>query len=78
MTTRIAIGQDGVLAKPLTVYCYCKHEVPAGAKLKVLRRVSEQPGNPRIALCEYEFDGGRWVHIKLSKIWFEEEQIVNV
>ena len=73
---RHKIGDEGVLAKPLPVACGCGYVAPAGARIKIRRRVTNQPGNPREVEVEIDASGFVTLHkVKMSKIWFEGEAL---
>lgn len=68
---RHRIGEKGVLSWPLPTTC-CNYIVPKGEQIKILGRASKQKGKPRIVLIETQ---GTLHKVKMSKIWFEGEQI---
>ncbi len=67
---RVKIGAEGRLAFPLPTTC-CNYVIPANEHIKIMRRVTDQRGEPRIAEV-LASDG--FHKVKLSKVWFKNEQ----
>lgn len=77
--SRHRIGDEGVLARSLKARCGCGYVAPVGSRIKLLKRVSDQPGNSREVLAEIDAKGFVTLHkVRVSSVWLKGEGEFNV